>query len=153
MRTRLFIGIPFVVAAVVLAACGGGGAQPTPTSVPPTPTSVPPTPTPAVSGGVGEEAGVTGDATRGKELFVGTCAACHGPTAEGIPGLGKDLTTSEFVAGLSDAELLEFIKKGRPIDDPLNTTGVEMPPRGGNMTLTDDDLRDIIAYIRSLHKD
>jgi disulfide bond formation protein DsbB len=83
---------------------------------------------------------------------MGTCAACHGPTGEGVKGLGKDMTHSEFIAGLSDAELLEFIKKGRPIDDPLNTTGVMMPPKGGNPTLSDAQLTDIIAFIRSIHQ-
>ncbi len=94
-----------------------------------------------------------GDPARGKELYVQSCSACHGPDAKGIPGLGKDLTTSQFTMNLSDAELLDYIKKGRSTDDPLNTTGVAMPPKGGNPSLTDKDIMDIIAYIRTLeHK-
>lgn len=94
----------------------------------------------------------TGDPAEGKELFVGTCAACHGPEGGGVPGLGKDMTTSEFIAERTDTELLEFIKMGRDPSDPLNTTGVAMPPKGGNPALSDEDLLDIIAYIRTLHK-
>ena len=59
---------------------------------------------------------------------------------------------SDFVKGLSDQELLAFIKKGRPTSDPANTTGVDMPPKGGNPSLTDQQILDIIAYIRSLQK-
>ena len=56
--------------------------------------------------------------------------ARHGPEGEGVSGLGKDMTASEFIAGKSDGELVEFIKVGRPPDDPLNTTGVAMLPKG-----------------------
>jgi disulfide bond formation protein DsbB len=59
---------------------------------------------------------------------------------------------SDFVATRTDAELVAFIKSGRSVDDPLNTTGVAMPPKGGNPALTDADLADIVAYIRSLQR-
>lgn len=87
----------------------------------------------------------------GEQLFVSYCSACHGPSGEGIAGLGKPLTSSGFVAGLSDAELLAFIKTGRPVDDPLNTSGVAMPPKGGNPALTDEQLQAIVAHLRSIH--
>lgn len=93
-----------------------------------------------------------GDPAKGKELFAGTCSACHGLNGEGIPGLGKDMTASEFIADKTDTELIEFIKIGRDPSDPLNTTGVAMPPKGGNPSLNDEKLQDIVAYIRSLHK-
>ena len=86
----------------------------------------------------------------GKALFGVTCTACHGPDAKGMPGLGKDMTTSEFIASKSNAELVEFIKQGRAVDDPLNTTGVPMPPMGANPALSDDDLLAIVGFIRSL---
>ncbi len=115
------------VGALLLAACGGGGGAPAP-------------------------AGPKGDAAQGAQKFVGTCSACHGPDAKGVAGLGKDLTTSEFVKSKSDDELLTFVKTGRPASDPANTTGVDMPPRGGNPALTDQDLADIIAHLRTLQK-
>ena len=94
-----------------------------------------------------------GDATKGEETFVKTCSACHGPEGKGIEGLGKDMTGSEFIAGLSDEELVAFIKVGRTTSDPLNTTGVDMPPKGGNPALSDDDLLDIVAFMRSIHQE
>ncbi len=86
----------------------------------------------------------------GKALFSVTCPACHGLDAKGLPGLGKDMTTSEFIASRSDAELVEFIKRGRAFNDPLNTTGVPMPPMGANPALSDADLLAIVEFIRSL---
>ncbi len=97
-------------------------------------------------------AAASGDPMAGQALFTGTCAACHGPAGGGIEGLGKDMTTSQFIAGQTDQELVEFIKVGRDPSDPLNTTGVGMPARGGNPALTDEDLFDIVAYIRTLQR-
>jgi disulfide bond formation protein DsbB len=86
----------------------------------------------------------------GRTLFLGTCMSCHGPRGEGLPGQGKSLVANEFVGSLDDAKLLDFVKLGRQPWDPLNTTKVQMPPRGGNPMLSDGDLRDIVAYVRSL---
>jgi disulfide bond formation protein DsbB len=86
----------------------------------------------------------------GQAMFGSLCIACHGADARGLPNLGKDLVTSEFVHSLTDQELLDFIKTGRPMWDPNNTTGIDMPPKGGNPALTDEQLLNIIAYLRSL---
>lgn len=124
---------------LVLAACGGGGGDSAPA--------------PAEQPAAQQEIALpTGDAAQGQELFATSCAACHGPAGEGVQGLGKDMTTSDFIAGLSDEELLNFVKKGRSVSDELNTTGLDMPPKGGNPALTDEQLLHIIAYVRSIQK-
>lgn len=125
-----------VLAAMFLAACGGGSDSGKPT----------------VSAEAEKYASLKGDATAGKTKFESTCSACHGPDAKGIAGLGKDLTTSEFAKALPDAEFVYFITQGRPASHPENTTGVDMPPRGGNPAFTDQDLADIVAYVRTLQK-
>ncbi len=86
----------------------------------------------------------------GERAYTSLCTACHGPDARGLPNLGKDLVNSEFVRSLSDRELQQFIITGRPIWDAANTTGVDMPPRGGNPALSNEDILNIIAYLRSL---
>lgn len=91
-------------------------------------------------------------AEHGQQLFASTCAGCHGPQGAGVPHLGKDLQTSKFAAGLSDAQLADFITQGRATSDPLNTTHVAMPPKGGNPALSSQDIADIVAYIRQLQK-
>ena len=127
MRKIISLTLFIVLAALLLAACGDAPAA---------------APSPAV---------VSGAAAKGQELFTSACAACHGPNGEGVQGLGKNMHTSEFIKGKTDAELLAFIKVGRGADDPLNTTGVAMPPKGGNSALTDAELQDIVAFIRTIN--
>ena len=89
-------------------------------------------------------------AANGEAIFGQTCTACHGQSAEGVPNLGPALVENAFVAGLSDDDLLAFLLAGRPADHPDNESGVTMPAKGGNVSLTDQDLRDIIAFLREL---
>jgi len=125
-----------------------------PTSLPaPTPVLATEPETTPEAGSVLEDNAVTAQASEpmeGEALFSVTCTACHGQDAKGVTGLGKDMTTSAFIKGLSDAELVEFIKLGRPVDDPLNTTGIPMPAKGLNMAPGDDEILAIVKYIRSL---
>ena len=95
---------------------------------------------------------VAPSAANGQQLFATTCAGCHGPQGQGVPHLGKDLQTSQFVAGLDDAKLADFINQGRGASDPLNTTHVAMPPKGGNPALSAQDISDIVAYVRQLQQ-
>jgi mono/diheme cytochrome c family protein len=153
INTELFLPIILALLLVVVAAAGVWFSQirPSSASVAIESTIVE---TESAAPAVAEVSSQTssGDPAAGQELFAGTCAACHGPTGEGIAGLGKDMTTSEFIAGKTDDELVAFIKVGRDPSDPLNTTGVGMPARGGNPALTDEDLFDIVAYIRTLQQ-
>jgi disulfide bond formation protein DsbB len=87
----------------------------------------------------------------GRELFAASCASCHGVDGEGIDGLGLPLDGSEFVVGLSDKDLRNFIKTGRPVWDAGNKSGLDMPAKGGNPAITDTELDAIIAYIRALN--
>lgn len=119
------------VLVLVLVACGGGGDS-------------------GDDAANGNGSPSAGDAAAGEEIYTSTCAACHGADATGIEGLGKDLHNNAFVNGLSDAELVDFINEGRLADHPDNETGVAMPPKGGNPSLDDDDLLDVVAYLRTL---
>ncbi len=56
---------------------------------------------------------------------------------------------SEFILGKTNDELVAFITVGRMPFDPLNTTGIQIPPRGGNPMLKDDDLLMIVRYLRT----
>ena len=131
MMMKRLIAI-FAVLALTLAACGGGDSG---------------------DGGNGSDSGdaLTGDAVAGESVYKGTCAACHGQDARGVEGLGKDLHNNEFVDGKTDDEMVAFLEVGRPAGDPLNETGVDMPPKGGNPSLDDQDLYDVVAYLRTLN--
>lgn len=107
-------------------------------------------------GGEAEEAGRGGttvaaaDLAKGQLLYRATCAMCHGYQGEGVERLGKPIVGSEFVRQQSDEELLAFLIEGRAADHPDNTQRIPMPPRGGNPSLTDQDLSLIVAYMRSI---
>lgn len=99
------------------------------------------------------EMGVTIDIeayNRGREAYLSSCIACHGENGEAKPGLGKAIAGSEFIREIDDKGLVTFLKKGRDPSDPLNTTGIGMPPKGGNPALTDKHLEDLVAYMRGL---
>lgn len=86
----------------------------------------------------------------GEAAFTTHCSPCHGTDARGIRGLGKNLVDSVFVVEWDDTTFSAFIVAGRPVWDTDNTTGVAMPPRGGNPALSDEEINDIVVYIRSL---
>jgi len=90
-------------------------------------------------------------AADGQALFDATCTACHGEGGVGIDGLGVSLIANEFVSGMDDGAIVDFIKVGRDAADPANTTGVAMPAKGGNPALSDADLASIVAYLRTLN--
>ncbi len=141
---RLKPFIPFIVLllALALVACGGDSNGSAPSGSDQN----------GASNGADTEVVSSGDPAAGEAQYNQVCIACHGPEGQGVQGLGLPFTTSNFVESQSDAELLEFIKQGRPIGHPDNTTGVDMPPKGGNPALTDEQILDIIAYIRSVHE-
>lgn len=124
-------------------------ARVTPTPVPPTEVAAVATTAPTLIGDNGFPYDVA-LVEEGRSAFQTTCTACHGLDARGIPGLGKNLVESQFMDGSTDNQLLQFITTGRPVYDPTNTTGIEMPARGGNPALTDEDITAITAYLRTI---
>ncbi len=104
----------------------------------------------AALGAAGGDAELAGYIASGTKLFNSTCIACHGPGGVGIQGNGKMLAKNDFIKSQTDDQLLAFVKHGRDPSDPKNTTGIAMPPKGGNPALSDDDLLDVISYLRTL---
>jgi cytochrome c oxidase subunit 3 len=108
----------------------------------------------ATEGGAGAAGGEAvahvPDVEHGRTLWSATCRSCHGVAGEGVSGQGKDIRGSAFIGERTDNELVAFITIGRLANDPLNTTGIQMPPRGGNPLLKDSDLLDIVAVLRTL---
>lgn len=86
----------------------------------------------------------------GRKIYSSTCIACHGKDGAGIQGNGKALANNPFVQSLDDDALLAFVQSGRAPTDPKNTTGIQMPPKGGNPALSEDDILDVISYLRTL---
>jgi len=83
-------------------------------------------------------------------LYGNTCLTCHGTRGQGMPNQGVNLRISKFIAACSDEQLLSFLKTGREAKDPTSLVGRLMPPRGGNGSLDDTGLGDIVAFLRQL---
>ena len=85
------------------------------------------------------------DTAAGKAVYSQTCIACHGANGKGaIPGI-QDLTAANGPLSKSDEELLASIAEGfQSAGSPM-----AMPPKGGNPSLTIDDIRAVISYLRT----
>lgn len=99
-----------------------------------------------------EEPGVTQEAlNRGRELFVASCAGCHGMQAKGdsqqnmvdskgLPTRPRDLTAGVFKGDSSSEELYFRMVAGMP--------GSPMPSYDG--VFTQEQIWDLIHYVQSL---
>jgi heme/copper-type cytochrome/quinol oxidase subunit 3/mono/diheme cytochrome c family protein len=94
--------------------------------------------------------GYVPNVTRGRMVYSGTCASCHGPDGGGVPNQGASFHEGGFIDSKNDTELLAFVKAGRRSGAPDSKMKLQMPPKGGNMALTDENLKDMIAYLRVL---
>ena len=97
---------------------------------------------------------VAGDVDKGQQLFAQKCAACHGKDGKS-EGVGTGVTLSRerkfavvppalnnpgFLASASDEWIKDTVKSGRP--------GTIMPSQA-TLGLSDQDLNDIVSYVRS----
>lgn len=108
------------------------------------------------SGGSSGTRGTTalpGDPNSGGTLYAQNCATCHGAGLEG--GIGAVLNPIDKLPGvpnsLDPTFLIDIITNGRQAQagDPRQTN---MPAKGGNASLTDQDVRDLAAYIIQANK-
>jgi mono/diheme cytochrome c family protein len=84
------------------------------------------------------------DLQAGKAVYGETCVACHGEDGQGVvPGM-PDFTDREGSLSKPDSILLENMANG--IQNPGAL--MAMPPHGGNHDLTEQDLKNVLAYLR-----
>ena len=88
---------------------------------------------------------------RGKKVYS-SCITCHGKTGVGVPKTGADLVHSDFLRTKTDEELVAFVKKGRQPGDPDSKMKLAMPAKGGNPAIKDNQIQDVIVYLRSLQQ-
>lgn len=79
------------------------------------------------------------DAAAGETLFKSKCAACHGADGKGKEALKTTDLGAPDAQKLSDADLSGIITNGKG----------KMPPY---KTLSADQVKDLVSYIRSLKK-
>src|SRR5260370_51177 len=98
----------------------------------------------AIRLGARSEINLVGSAT----LDGANCATCHGANLEG--GIGAVLNPIDKLPGVTNSLdptfLIQIITNGRQpqAGDPKS---IPMPAKGGNPNLTDQDVKDMAAYI------
>jgi mono/diheme cytochrome c family protein len=102
-----------------------------------------PTPSPS-----GSAAALPGDPAKGATLYGQNCATCHGANLEG--GIGAVLNPIDKMPGVANpfdpTYLIDIITNGR-VHQPGDPRSTDMPAKGGNTSLADQDVKDIAAYI------
>lgn len=82
-----------------------------------------------------------GRVARGGETFASQCVACHGANGEG--GVGPALNSKTLLKNTPDAIFFSVIRSGVP-NTQMPSWSVDF---GG--PLTDEDIRDVVAYVRA----
>jgi cytochrome c6 len=84
------------------------------------------------------------DVASGEKVFKAKCVSCHGPDGKGETAAGKATKARDFasaeVKAESDATWADIITKGKN----------KMPSY--DKKITDAEVKDVVAYIRSLVK-
>jgi len=93
-----------------------------------------------------------GDPKAGKAKYDANCVGCHGATGKGDGAAAaalnpkpQDHTDGKIMNALSDKYLFDIIKDG-------GAAVKKAPVMPSNKKLTDQEIWDIVAYIRSLAK-
>jgi mono/diheme cytochrome c family protein len=90
----------------------------------------------------------------GKKVFegAGLCFSCHGMKGEGMLGPTTILNGNKEKWLHSDGSWEAIVKLvAGGIDAKTSTSGQLMPPRGGS-AISDAQLRQVAAYVRTLHR-
>ena len=93
---------------------------------------------------------VSASAADVKENWDKNCAKCHGPDGKGQTKMGqkleiKDLTDAKLQADLTDDQAFKAVKEGIKDKDGK----IKMKAAEG---LSDDDIKALIAHVRTLKK-
>lgn len=85
------------------------------------------------------------DADKGKKVYGSTCSLCHAAGVAGAPKAGDKAAWSPRIAQGKDTLYKHAI------NGFTGKTGA-MPPKGGNATLSDDDVKAAVDYMVGLAK-
>ncbi len=81
----------------------------------------------------------------GKTLFAGTCSVCHQESGAGLPGVFPPLAKSDYLATLSNDQLIHLVLNG--LTGVVKVNGQDynsvMPPMS---QLTDDEIANILTF-------
>jgi cytochrome c5 len=106
-----------------------------------TPQTAAPATAPAAAAPAAPAAGAKADAGKGKAVYDSTCQVCHAAGVAGAPKFGDKAMWGPRIAQGAPT-LYEHALKGKGA----------MPPKGGNTTLGDDDVKAAVDYMVSQAK-
>jgi mono/diheme cytochrome c family protein len=96
----------------------------------------------------GSAAPLPGDPTKGAALYSANCVSCHGASLTG--GIGPALNPIQKLPDVADPLdpnwLIGIITSGRT-PQPGDPRQTQMPAKGGNANLTDQDVKDLASFI------
>ncbi len=115
------------------------GKEPSPLLAAPAPAAAPAAPVAAPTGAVA--AVPAGDTAKGKSVYDASCTACHGAGVAGAPKLGDTTAWAPRLKAGADAMVASAIKGKNA-----------MPPKGGNLALSDADVKAAVDYMVSQSK-
>lgn len=97
-----------------------------------------------------QNSATAGNASKGREVFLRYCAGCHGEDGRGEaktfrPNVGN-LAVKQLMDELSDDYLFAVIQKGGA------AVGKNAAMPAWSAQLGDDDIRDVVAFVRTLSR-
>ena len=84
----------------------------------------------------------------GKEVYNGTCIACHGADGKGVVPGAPDFTASDTPLKKEDAVFIKHMMNGFQSEG----SPMAMPPKGGNAKLKKVDMVNVLKYMRKEFK-
>lgn len=92
------------------------------------------------------QGGLTASMTRGKQVYLTQCLACHQADALGVQGMNPSLVKTKQVLG-DKAALVKIVLNGlQGVDiDGESYNGVMAP----HSDLTDQEIADVLTYVRN----
>jgi nitrite reductase (NO-forming) len=90
--------------------------------------------------------------TKGSQVYMQVCFACHQPTGLGLPGMFPPLASSDWASAPKPDRLIRMVLHGVTglitlNGKPFTTSAPIMPPQGA--ALNDDQIASVLTYVRN----
>ena len=84
--------------------------------------------------------------TRGQEVYISNCIACHMEKGEGLEGVYPPLAKSNYLMADKKRSIVQIIKG---VSGPIKVNGVDYDAEMTAIDLSDEQVSDVLNYIRN----